>query len=170
MYHVLNYLVKECQQLLISFWLLFGVSLAFAGQGVPFEIEADQINYQPNSDYFMASGNVIVLYEGYKMYSDRLQYQFSTSDLFLNSNIVIHDQNQNIIKANKTKLNLLNNTGVITSPNIQTKNQHYIKSQKATILANEITLDQNQYTTCNLDHPHYRLNSSKTSLLSLIHI
>jgi lipopolysaccharide assembly outer membrane protein LptD (OstA) len=145
--------------------LLFASLSAYAVPAdFPFEIEADHIKITDKQHDLYASGNVIITYKNYTIYSDTAHYNKSTATIICHQDVTVTDTDNNSIKADKLLLNIKNNQILLSNSTIKTKHNQYIEAQGVSISEDVVHLTQCSFTTCSSTVPTWKLHSESIEI------
>ncbi len=150
-----------CACILVS----LGVSSLCAEEGrkLPIVINGDNVEYSADSRSVVASGKVEVIYKDSKLTCNKLTVNMDTKDAVAEGNARLVDKN-GVIEGEKLIYNFQNKSGTIINADFRV-NPYFGKAKKIEkVNENEYAVKNGYFTTCTLDHPHYRITSKKISL------
>ncbi|MDD5129937.1 MAG: LPS assembly protein LptD [Candidatus Omnitrophica bacterium] len=163
---MLNNLKRTC---LFSFAILsvmlLGGSLVFAetNKESPLIINGDNVEYSADSKEVVATGNIEVIYKGTKLTCNRLKVNMQTKEGLAEGNARIEDA-KGIVTGEKIIYDFANKTGIIYDADFRA-NPYFGKARKVEKISDsEFVSKKGYFTTCSLDHPHYRFASKKISM------
>ncbi len=111
----------------------------------------------------LLEGNVIILYKDLKINTEKAIYDRKTDEIECeNGGEIFSDIGE--IKAEYFKYNLIEEKGIIW--NVKFKSEpFYGKAEKIEMEGNFLNLENGYITTCELEKPHYRIDSGKIEFL-----
>ncbi|MCK9571680.1 MAG: LPS export ABC transporter periplasmic protein LptC [Candidatus Omnitrophica bacterium] len=145
--------------------VLSGWSLLYAedARKLPIIINGDNVEYSADSRSVVASGKVEVIYKESKLTCNKLTVNMETKDAVAEGNARLDDKN-GVIEGEKLIYNFQNKTGTILNADFRV-NPYFGKAKKVEMInQNEYSMKKGYFTTCSLDHPHYRINSKKIGM------
>lgn len=152
---------------LLSFLIvaLFGcVSVAYAQEASsPVEINGDQVQYSVTDNKVIATGNVVVKRSDVTLTCDRLEFDRSQNIGIAEGNVVL-ERKEGRLTGDKMFYNFTTMKGDFIEAKIASK-PFYGSGKKITKEGeNHIVLRDGYITTCDLDHPHFRLKAPKVDI------
>ncbi|MCX5693836.1 MAG: hypothetical protein NT014_01685 [Candidatus Omnitrophica bacterium] len=150
--------------LVVLLFTLWG-SLAFAetNKESPMIINGDNVEYSADSKEVVATGNIEVIYKGAKLTCNRLKVNMQTKEGLAEGNARIEDI-KGVVTGEKIVYDFANKIGTIYDANFRA-NPYFGKSKKVEKLGESEFISKGGYfTTCSLDHPHYRFASKKIKM------
>jgi hypothetical protein len=145
---------------------VFGVNLVFAetAKESPMIINGDNVEYSADNKEVVATGNIEVIYKGAKLTCNRLKVNMQTKEGLAEGNARIQDD-KGIVTGEKIVYNFANKTGIIYNADFRA-NPYFGKAKKVEKLNDsEFVAKGGYFTTCNLDHPHYRFAVKKLNMI-----
>ncbi|PIQ84934.1 MAG: hypothetical protein COV73_06230 [Candidatus Omnitrophica bacterium CG11_big_fil_rev_8_21_14_0_20_43_6] len=144
--------------LVFVFWC--GLALAETPKESPMIINGDNVEYSADSKEVTATGNIEVIYRGSKLTCNRLKVNMQTKEALAEGNARIEDV-KGIVTGERIVYDFANKTGIIYNADFRA-NPYFGKARKVEKISdNEFVSKNGYFTTCNLDHPHYRFASKK---------
>ena len=138
--------------LFCSIWLTSSVT-ALVVEGQPFELSADEVEYDNNSNNIFATGNVHMGYLDYAVISDHFQYNSEERQMRYQGNVEISQQQRSVEATNFT-YNFADKTGDATA--IRANIEGTIAgAKKAHVSPTFSVIEDVYFTTCNLPHKHH---------------
>lgn len=123
---------------------------------LPIELSGDQIEYATNSRDVTIIGNAIVTYKGSTLTCQRLTINTTTKSGVAEGNARL-DEKEGVIEGDKLIYNFETSSGTIINANFRST-PYYCKAGKLEkVSQNEFVNRRGYLTTCNMDHPHYRI-------------
>ncbi|HNW39782.1 MAG TPA: LPS assembly protein LptD [Candidatus Omnitrophota bacterium] len=144
---------------------IFGVNLVFAetAKESPMIINGDNVEYSADSKEVVATGNIEVIYKGAKLTCNRLKVNMQTKEGLAEGNAKIEDA-KGVVTGDKIAYDFANKVGVIYDADFRA-NPYFGKAKKVEKLSDSEFVSKNGYfTTCSLDHPHYRFATKKINM------
>jgi len=162
-----GYLVRKRLSVILSliFGFVFWVSLVFAEavKESPMVINGDNVEYSADSKEVVATGNIEVIYKGAKLTCNRLKVNMQTKEGLAEGNARIQDA-KGVITGEKIVYDFANKTGIIYNADFRA-NPYFGKAKIVEKVSDsEFVCKSGYFTTCSLDHPHYRFASKKISM------
>ena len=145
---------------------VFWVSLVFAEttKESPMIINGDNVEYSADSKEVVATGNIEVIYKGARLTCNRLKVNMQTKEGLAEGNARI-DDTQGVVTGEKIIYDFANKTGIIYDADFRA-NPYFGKAKKVEkLIDSEFVSKSGYFTTCSLDHPHYRFASKKISII-----
>jgi len=145
---------------------IFWVSLVFAetSKEAPMIINGDNVEYSADSKEVVATGNIEVIYKGAKLTCNRLKVNMQTKEGLAEGNARVDDA-QGVVTGEKIVYDFANKTGIIYNADFRA-NPYFGKARKVEKLSDtEFICKRGYFTTCNLDHPHYRFAAKKITMI-----
>jgi hypothetical protein len=146
---------------LVVMLLLFIYLTSFAYYDI--NMSADNIEYDEITHQLKCNNNVIISYQGTKLYANYISLFVKKKNLIANGMVKIEDI-AHTIYADALQYNYGNNDGRLVNGTITLGNVFikagYIKKKQDVYLLHNITL-----SNCDFDHPHVSLNSTKGKLI-----
>jgi LPS-assembly protein len=122
----------------------------------PIDISGDKIEYSTDSRNVTITGHAQVIYKGSTLTCDKLTINTATKSGVAQGNARL-DEAQGIIQGDKLVYNFETKSGTIFDAGFRSA-PYYGKAEKLEKLGDEQYVTRRNYlTTCNFDHPHYRL-------------
>jgi lipopolysaccharide assembly outer membrane protein LptD (OstA) len=126
----------------------------------PVIVNGDNVEYFTESKQVTAQGNIVINYGGAKLTCDKITVNTENKDAQAEGNVRIIDE-RGIIEGNKVTYNFETKTGVIISANFMAQ-PYFGKAKKVEKLSDVEFLAHDAYaTTCNYEHPHFRIRAAK---------
>ena len=160
-FHLFNLIILS-----IILGFVFWVNLVFAepAKESPMIINGDNVEYSADSKEVVATGNIEVIYKGAKLTCNRLKVNMQTKEGLAEGNARIQDA-KGIVTGEKIVYDFANKTGIIYNADFRA-NPYFGKAKKVEKLSDsEFVCKSGYFTTCNLDHPHYRFASKKITMI-----
>jgi lipopolysaccharide assembly outer membrane protein LptD (OstA) len=146
--------------------LLFACfQLAFAQEvkPEPITVNGDTVEYGTDNREVTATGNVEVDYKDAKLTCDKLTVNMQSKVGTAQGHARLDDK-KGIIEGSKIVYDFQNKTGIIFDSNFRA-NPYFGKASKLEKISDSELMALNGFvTTCNFDHPHYRLGSKEVKI------
>jgi LPS-assembly protein len=124
------------------------------------ELNGDVVEYSVDGQKITASGNVVILYKDVTLTCERVEFSRGTSTAYAEGNVHLK-KGMDEISGEKMTFNFETMNGEFEPAGI-TANPYYGKGDKVSKISGNHIIMQNGYlTTCDHDHPHFRLVSRK---------
>ncbi|MGC6367274.1 MAG: hypothetical protein ACON35_04665 [Candidatus Marinamargulisbacteria bacterium] len=146
--------------------LLFFIGLISSSlfANYPFEIEADKVNFQNTTQELNATGNIILNYKEYTITGEKMHYSKQTNQLYLNENVKIADNKNNVLHANKIKFNLNDDIGTISNGELKSNRNIKVTGKRIKLKQSEIQFFECTITTCKSRSPEWYILSKKLTV------
>ena len=144
---------------------IFWINIAFAetSKDSPMIINGDNVEYSADSKEVIATGNIEVVYKGTKLTCNRLKVNMQTKEGQAEGNARIQDA-QGVVTGEKIVYDFANKTGIIYNADFRAS-PYFGKAKKVEKLSDsEFVSKRGYFTTCSLDHPHYRFAAKKMTM------
>ena len=153
--------------LVTGYWLLVTGLLANAAQEMPKEpitVNGDKVEYLHEQKEVVGEGNVSITYKDIVLTCDKITVHIDTRDATAEGNVKV-TQKGVYFTGDKIVYNFDTRKGTILNGFVNAK-PLYGKAQEVNKLANkdEYHLDRGYVTTCDLDKPHYRIQSREIKI------
>jgi len=150
--------------LMLSFILACGEVFAEETKESPLIINGDNVEYSTDNKEVVATGNIEVIYKDAKLTCNKLKVNMLTKEGLAEGNARLEDK-KGIVTGEKIIYDFANKTGIIYNANFRA-NPYFGKSKKMEkVDENEFMARNGYFTTCSMDHPHYRFAAKKINLL-----
>lgn len=160
-----NYYPFKLLNISLTLVFVFWVNLVSAEttKDSPMIINGDNVEYSADNKEVVATGNIEVIYKGAKLTCNRLKVNMQTKEGLAEGNAKIEDA-KGVVTGEKIVYDFANKTGIIYNADFRA-NPYFGKARKVEKLSDgEFTAKGGYFTTCSLDHPHYRFASKKISV------
>ncbi len=162
---VLSFFRSFVLSLSCSFFCFIICHSAFAQttKGESLIINGDVVEYSADSKEVTAKGNVVVTYKGAKLTCQKLTVNTQTKEGVAEGNPRLDDA-KGVIEGKKIIYNFQNKTGTIIDAQFRS-NPYFGTSKGLEKVSDAEFIANNGYaTTCDFDHPHYRISSRQIKL------
>ncbi|MGE5342769.1 MAG: LPS-assembly protein LptD [Candidatus Omnitrophota bacterium] len=134
----------------------------FSETSLPFTIYSKEKEFA--EDRMIASGDVEIIFEEYKIYADHLEYFPKTKDINAQGRVTMSSE-ETVISGDKLHFNLKTKTGEMVDTYGQMQPSVRYKTDKLTQVDNEtLTFDHFDFTTCAQCTPRWKITCSKGKL------
>ncbi|HNX81402.1 MAG TPA: hypothetical protein PKL77_04590 [Candidatus Omnitrophota bacterium] len=130
----------------------------------PITVNGDTVEYVADSREFMASGKVEVIYKGTKLNCDKLSVNADTKNATAEGHVRLEDKKGGIIEGDKILYNFDKGTGTLVGAKFRSTPFFGMTEKMTKVSEDEFTAKRGYMTTCNLDHPHWRMKSYKIDM------
>ncbi len=149
--------------LVISFVLSGNLIFAEEIKESPIIINGDNVEYSTDNKEVIATGNIKVTYKGSKLTCKKLKVNMQTKEGVAEGNARLEDQ-KGVVTGEKIVYDFANKTGVIYSADFRA-NPYFGKAKKMEKVSDtEFMAKSGYFTTCSMDHPHYRFAAKKINM------
>lgn len=149
--------------LVLCFVFLAGSTFAEEKKESPIIINGDNVEYSTDNKEVTATGNIEVIYKGSKLTCSRLKVNMQTKEGLAEGDARLEDE-KGAVTGEKIIYDFANKTGVILNADFRA-NPYFGKARKVEKVSDSEFIAKNGYfTTCSLDHPHYRFASKKINM------
>ncbi|MDD5128389.1 MAG: hypothetical protein PHO40_01905 [Candidatus Omnitrophica bacterium] len=129
----------------------------------PIIINGDNVEYSADNKEVVATGNIEVIYKGSKLTCSKMKVNMQSKEGVAEGNARLEDVN-GVITGEKIVYDFTNKTGVIYNADFRA-NPYFGKAKKVEKVSDsEFVAKGGYFTTCNMDHPHFRMASKRISM------
>lgn len=147
----------------LGFIFFTGLIFAEEKKESPIIINGDNVEYSTDNKEVTATGNIEVIYKGSKLTCNKLKVNMQTKEGLAEGNARLEDE-KGIVTGERIVYDFANRTGVIYNADFRA-NPYFGKAKKVEKVSDSEFVAKNGYfTTCSLDHPHYRFASKKLNM------
>jgi len=155
---------------LLVFAFIFCANLLYAADNKesptkesPIIINGDNVEYSADNKEVVATGNIEVFYKGSKLTCSKLKVNMQTKQGLAEGNARLEDE-KGVITGEKIAYDFANKTGVIYNADFRA-NPYFGKAKKLEkVSEDEFMAKGGYFTTCDMDHPHFRLASKRIDM------
>jgi LPS-assembly protein len=123
---------------------------------LPIELSGDKIEYATDSRDVTIIGDAVVTYKGSTLTCQRLTINTATKSGVAEGDVRL-DEKEGVIEGDKLIYNFETSSGTIINANFRST-PYYCKAGKLEKVSQDEFENRRGYlTTCNMDHPHYRI-------------
>jgi len=151
--------------LILVFAFVFYANLLYAAENKesPIIINGDNVEYSADNKEVVATGNIEVIYKGSKLTCNKLKVNMQSKQGLAEGNARLEDE-KGVITGERIVYDFANKTGIIYNADFRA-NPYFGKSRKIEKVSDsEFVAKGGYFTTCDFDHPHYRLASKKMTM------
>lgn len=129
----------------------------------PITVNGDLVEYSTDAREVTATGNVEVIHKGAKLNCQKLTVNTQTKDAKAEGGVRLEDE-LGIIEGSSMTYNFETKVGVMFDSKFKA-NPYFGKAKKIDKVSDtEFLVLRGYCTTCNFDHPHYRIGSKKMDM------
>ena len=165
-YRLFNFKRRYFSSAILVFVFSSWINLSYAADNKesPIIINGDNVEYSADNKEVVATGDIEVIYKGSKLTCNKLKVNMLSKEGLAEGNARLEDEN-GVITGEKIVYDFANKTGVIYNADFRA-NPYFGKSKKVEKVSdNEFVAKDGYFTTCSMDHPHYRMASKKIRML-----
>lgn len=129
----------------------------------PIIVNGDKIEYAQEANVVTIEGNVEVIKGDSVLTCDKATVNTLTNDAHAQGNVILKDR-QGIIRANSCDYNFKTKAGQAFDAKIVSLPYYGAGKIIKKVSENEIEIKNGYFTTCDKDHPHYRIQSRLCSI------
>jgi LPS-assembly protein len=132
---------------------------------IPWELEADQVDYDQTADEYTATGNVLIYKKNIRMTADFVRFDHKNMKAYAEGNVVLTD-GDDIIKGTKMDIDLENQIGSIEDGYLFLKenNYHITGDVIKKVGPKTYAIDDATVTTCDGDKPDWKITGKKVKI------
>jgi len=150
--------------LLLLSAVCLNLSYAADSKESPIIINGDNVEYSADNKEVIATGNIEVIYKGSKLTCNKLKVNMLSKEGLAEGNARLEDE-KGVVTGERIVYDFANKTGVIYNADFRA-NPYFGKSRKVEKVSDSEFVSKGGYfTTCSMDHPHYRLASKKIRMI-----
>jgi lipopolysaccharide assembly outer membrane protein LptD (OstA) len=129
----------------------------------PIVVNGDRVEYSQDKKEVTAEGNVLVVFKDSKLTCHKITVDTQTKEAVAEGNVRLEDK-KGVIEAEKATYNFTNKTGTVLQAKMQSV-PYFGRGQTIERLSeNKMVVKGGYITTCDLDHPHYRICAKKVDV------
>jgi LPS-assembly protein len=153
--------------LIISAVIIFHASSSFAAQepsGEPIVVNGDNVEYFQEKQEVVGTGKVSIVYKDIVLTCDKITVNLATRDAIASGNVKVR-QKDAYFSGDNMKYNFDTRQGEVTDGYLSAK-PFYGRTHDLGKVAEkeEYTINAGYVTTCDLDHPHYRIQAKQVKI------
>ena len=132
---------------------------------VPWQLEADQVEYDQSADEYTATGNVLIYKENIKLSADFVRFDHKNMMAYAEGSVVLTD-GSDILKGDRMEVDLEQQIGTIDNGYLFLKenNYHITGDVIKKVGPKTYTLDKAIITTCDGDNPDWRVTGRNVKI------
>ncbi|BCS52982.1 LPS-assembly protein LptD [Geobacter sp. SVR] len=125
-------------------------------------IKADSISQEQSTDTVIASGNVVLVWEGMNLTADRATYDRTTRILTATGNIVA-TKGDDVLRGESISLDVASGRGELELATVNVKQVNATFTGKKIVRLDETTLvaTDSELTTCEMPHPSWKFGAGE---------
>lgn len=136
---------------------------AFAAEE-PVVINGDTVEYSEEGKTAVANGNVVITYQDMKLTCKKAIFHVDTKEVLAEGDVKM-TQGGNLLNGERMVYNVETKSGTIVKPDVFIEPTYYGAGEKAEKLdTNHYYIKQGYVTTCNLEKPHYRVQTKQLNV------
>ncbi|MDD5465210.1 MAG: LPS assembly protein LptD [Candidatus Omnitrophica bacterium] len=129
----------------------------------PIIINGDNVEYSADNKEVTATGNIEVTYKGSKLTCNKLKVNMLTKEGQAEGNARLQDA-KGVVTGEKIVYDFANKTGIIYNADFRA-NPYFGKAKVVEKVSDsEFIAKRGYFTTCSMDHPHYRFAVKKLNM------
>lgn len=144
---------------LFVFFFTLTISCHSQSDKQPISVNGDIVEYLTKEKKISASGNVVVIYQDSKLTCDKIEVSTETKEGFASGNVVV-TLKDTVMRGDKINYNFNTKVGKIINASIDAPPM-YAHGDVIDRDAEKATITNGCVTSCDLDHPHYRIIANK---------
>lgn len=130
---------------------------------IPVEVNGDQVEYFEGEKKVVGKGNVVVTYKDVKMTCKMVTAFLDSKEAIAEGDVVI-TRGEDILKGQKVRYNFQTETGLILKGIAKSDVWYGGGGQIDKVSPEEIDIKDGYITTCDLDKPHYKIQSNQVKI------
>lgn len=130
--------------------------------GLPFEIEADVIDYDPVAQILTAEGDVTLSRGGVVLRADRVEISLAQDSLTAKGRLLLVWQDREV-RGQELYLDMATGKGRLRGAS-GTVTGITFKGEEVSFDGDAITIEKGYLSSCDLDMPHYRLSGTRITI------
>ena len=138
---------------------------AIRDPNIPWQLEADEINYDQNFDEYSASGNVMIYKGNIKLLADFIRFDHKNMKAYAEGDVILTN-GQDILSGTSMEMDLDNQIGSVKNGYLFLKenNFHLTGNLIKKVGENTYTIDEATLTTCDGENPDWRITGKKVKI------
>lgn len=153
---------------LTAYSLILFSSIAYAKgpdmtQKAPIVVNGDKVEYFHEEKKVVGVGNISIDYENVKLTCEKVTVYLDTREAIAEGNVKI-TQKDTYLTGDKINYNFDTKVGRIIDGYVNYAPFYGKSDQIEKVSEDQINVDKGYVTTCDLDHPHYRVESKKVQI------
>ncbi|MBU2540953.1 MAG: hypothetical protein KJ593_03525 [Candidatus Omnitrophica bacterium] len=149
-----------------TFFILFFLfiilpSYSFSQEAkIPIVVDGEHVEFFNDEKKIIAEGNVVINYKGTNLVADKVVVYLEKNDVIAQGNVRL-EYEKGILEGDKIVYNFEKNTGTIINANIESPPFYSKGPFSKKISDRQLIMRRSYITTCDLDHPHWRVVSKR---------
>ncbi|OGX06918.1 MAG: hypothetical protein A2Z88_06650 [Omnitrophica WOR_2 bacterium GWA2_47_8] len=127
------------------------------------EINGDEVEFLVEENKMVARGNVVIDRKGMKLYADKVEFSKNTNVAVAEGHVILVSD-QGTILGDKMVFNFETMRGDILSALIKSDMFYGAGKSLSKVGENQMQMHDGYITTCDLDHPHYRMFAKEVNV------
>ena len=157
----------KIQTLIIGILLFFGLSAILRAEedisSFPVQVNGDQVQYFDTEKKVVGQGNVVVTYKDIKLTCKKVTAFLESKEAIAEGDVVV-TRGDEVLRGKKIVYNFQTETGVVTEGVAKNGVWYGGGEELRKISPQEIDIKDGYLTTCDLDKPHYRIQSKEVKI------
>ncbi len=132
---------------------------------IPWQLEADEINYDQSLDEYSAGGNVMIYKGNIKLLADFIRFDHKNMKAYAEGDVILTN-GEDILSGTSMEMDLDNQIGSVENGYLFLKenNFHLTGSLIKKVGRNTYTIDEATLTTCDGENPDWRITGKKVKI------
>ncbi len=127
----------------------------------PVVINGDTVEYSETAKTASAEGNVLITYQNMVLTCKRAVFHIDTKEVYSEGDVKL-TQGDNYFNGERIVYNFETKTGTVLKPHVYFAPTYYGGGEKTDkVSETEYTIKRGYVTTCDKEHPHYRVQSKQ---------
>ncbi len=160
------YIIMACTVTAIVIFGLFvwDNGMTYGKEGAqPVIVEGDSVEYSTDVKTVTAESNVIVTYGDTTLRCDKIIVDTHSKDAEAIGNVLLEDK-RGILEAERISYNFQSKKGEIISASLRASPYYYFGRRMQRDGEKRYIVQQGYFTSCNYDHPHFRIRSRRVEI------
>ncbi len=138
---------------------------AIRDPNIPWQLEADEINYDQNLDEYSAGGNVMIYKGNIKLVADFIRFDHKNMKAYAEGDVILTN-GEDILSGTSMEMDLDNQIGSVENGYLFLKenNFHLTGNLIKKVGKNTYTIDEATLTTCDGENPDWRITGKKVKI------
>ncbi len=131
----------------------------------PWQLEADEINYDQNLDEYSASGNVMIYKGNIKLLADFVRFDHTNMKAYAEGDVILTN-GEDILSGTSMEMDLDNQIGSVKNGYLflKEKNFHLTGNLIKKVGEKTYTIDEASLTTCDGENPDWKITGKKMKI------
>jgi len=138
---------------------------AIRDPNIPWQLEADEINYDQSLDEYSASGNVMIYKGNIKLLADFVRFDHHNMKAYAEGHVLL-TSGEDILSGTSMEIDLQNQIGSVENGYLFLKenNFHLTGNRIRKTGAKTYTIDEASLTTCDGENPDWKITGKKVKI------